>query len=135
MANCADSASTPIASGRRLGAGLLAVIGGSVLTSGVAAGTAASVGDLFSFDPDADLIALCSRAVAIDDRSIAILDTVDGLTPRDPRWSAAYDESGRIFDECREGMNRAATIPARTSDGLRAKASLALRELTPDDCG
>jgi len=74
MANCANSTSTPNASRRRFGAGLLAIAAGSVITSGVAAGTAASVGDLALVDTDADLIAACAHFNDLDRQSRARLD-------------------------------------------------------------
>ena len=66
MAEHFHSTPTPTASRRRLGAGLLAVMAGSVITSGVAAGTAASVGDLVSFEvqPDAALLSLRADLLA-----------------------------------------------------------------------
>ena len=66
MAKTVHTTSTPNASRRRFGAGLLAVMGGSVITSGVAAGTAASVGDLIPSESDAGLIAACAQFNAIE---------------------------------------------------------------------
>ena len=111
---------------------LLAAVSAVVMGGGVTAGVAASAADLLPGEAaDAVLLALCTHAEAADDRSIAVLDALGCDMPgSDPRWSAAYDESGRIFDECRASMNKAAEIPFQTAEGLRAKASLALREIT-----
>lgn len=112
---------------------LFAAASSVVIGSGITAGAAASVADFVPSHPDADLISLCARAEAADDRSSAIMDTVEDMDPSDPRWSPATDESSRVFAECRKDMDRAAKVRAATLDGLRAKASLALREMAPDD--
>ena len=121
---------------RTLFAGAGAVVVGS---SGMTAGAATAAGAVppVHEHPDAELIALCINGEAIDDRSAALIDETDDMFPSDPRWSPAVNESRRIFGQCREIMNRAATVQARTADGLRAKASLALREIGSsdfDDC-
>lgn len=66
MANCANRISTPIASRRGSGVGLLAIVAGSAITSGVAAGTAASVGDVVpaKFWSDAALLSLRANLLA-----------------------------------------------------------------------
>jgi len=54
------------ASRRSLGAGLFAVMAGRVITSGVAAGTAVSVGEVVpaEVEPDASLFSLRSNLLA-----------------------------------------------------------------------
>ena len=82
---------------------------------------------------DADLIALCTKAEATDNCSSALMATTDYMLPSDPQWLPSTSESARIFGECRQSMNQAAKILAATPDGLRAKASLALREMSSTD--
>ena len=53
---------TRLAGRRTLRAGLFAVIAGGSITSGIAAGMAASVTDLISVNLDADLIAFYANA-------------------------------------------------------------------------
>jgi len=72
MANHANSTNTPNASRRKLGAGLLAVMAGSVVTSGIAAGLAAAAEPMQS-ETDTALIAACAHFNDLEGQSRARL--------------------------------------------------------------
>ena len=98
----------------------------------MAAGLAAAV-DQLPADPDLALIAICTKAEAADDRSMAVWDAAAHFPPKDPRVSVAFDESNRIYNVCRNGMGQAALMQPSTPAGWQAKASLALREFCCED--
>ena len=102
--------------------------GAALLALGGSAAVAAA-----SQSPDAELLTCCAEARAIDLRSIACCDVVEDLRGDDPRWKAAYDEAGREMPRFHALVARAAELPARTPEGLRAKAELALSYLHTGD--
>ena len=51
----------------------------------------------------------------------------------DLRWQPLNDEEIRLQRRVFGAVSRAAELPARTPEGLRAKAALALRELCSSD--
>jgi len=122
MANCANSTSTPTASRRRFGAGLLAVMAGSVITSGVAAGTAASVGDLIPAEVEPDGALLSMRA----DLLAAVADV--GWFEMDDEWSdERISQAGkRLNDVCWEIVQ---APPPQTAAGRALKAAGVMYQL------
>ena len=108
----------------RLGRRNLADNGATLLGRGGHAAVAAA-----ALAPDAELLACCAEAEAIDERSIACCDAVAHLPFGDPRWEAGYDEAAREMPRFHALVARAAELPARTPEGLRAKAWLALSYL------
>lgn len=119
MANHASSTNTPTASRRRLGAGLLSVMAGSVITSGVAAGTAASVGDLVpaDIDPDAALLSLRTELLA------AVADLGWAEMVDDVSDEKLTQISHRLRDICWEIVE---SPPAQTAAGRALKAAGAM---------
>lgn len=119
MAVEAHSTPVPIASRRRFGAGLLAVIAGSAITSGVAAGTAASVGDLVPVEVELDAALLSLRAellAAVADMGWS--EMVDDIS--DERLTQIGD---RLRDVCWEIVE---APPAQTAAGRALKAAGAM---------
>ena len=86
-----------------------------------------------SLAPDAELLACCTLARAIDDRTTAACDAVEHLASDDPRWEVTYQEARREMVTYHLMVERAAELPARTPEGLRAKAELALSYLAAND--
>lgn len=98
-----------------LGFGAAAVASGSCVLSPVGAHA----------HPDADLIRLCARIIAIEAEQatlFTIRHTLDDEARTDPAMNALYDERDQVFDQLRH-LLRPTTI-----DGARAvaRASLAL---------
>ena len=83
--------------------------------------------------PDAELLACIALANAIDVRTAAGCDAVDHLSSSDPRWEAAYQQSWREMPTFHAMVKRAADLPARTPEGLKAKAELVLSYLRTGD--
>ena len=106
---------------------VLGSFGAMLILSSVEAGSAKAA------ELDGELIAVCAAAAAADDQSMALLDPVDDLLMSDPRCKAAWDQSHQVMRGYSAGVKRAAELPARTPEGLRAKAELALRSLMPND--
>lgn len=142
LAKTSPTTFAPTASRRTLSAGLLAVIAGGTITSGIAAGVAASVGDLVPADPasadtDNGPNALCASAMEIDTHSSALMDATGDMLRSDPRWSPAVDEALRTFAECSRSMNHAAEARAETLecanfDALCARTVTAAQAVTAD---
>lgn len=82
---------------------------------------------------DGELLACCCEAQAIDVRSNAICDEVEDLPSSDPRWEMAYTEAAILMKNYRVAVARAVVLPARTPEGLRAKAGLVLSHMQNDD--
>lgn len=82
---------------------------------------------------DGELIACCREAQMVNARADAICDGVEGLASSDPRWDAAHAEADVLMADYDAAVARAVTLPARTPEGLRAKAALALSHLQNDD--
>ena len=83
--------------------------------------------------PDAELLACCAEALRIDAHSAATFDAVEHLSSRHPLSVAAYHEAYREMPRFHDLVARAADLPARTPEGLRAKAELALSYLHTGD--
>lgn len=120
MANCANSTPTPTGSRRRLGASLFAVMAGSVITSGIAAGAAVSVADLVSAEPDADLVRLCGEFVALELASCAIYDGPNPITDDDEARAASAPVHARM-DTLLDEME---LIRATSAIGVLARANV-----------
>ena len=73
---------------------------------------------------DAELLACCAEAEVINARSAAICDAVEHLPSTDPRWDQAYEEARGMAQSYHATVARAAVLPARTPEGLQAKAGL-----------
>lgn len=84
-------------------------------------------------EPDAELLAICTVAQAIDTRAKADCDAVKHLPPADPLFVATVKEVARDLDTYHGLVERAGHLPARTPEGLRAKAELALSYLAAND--
>ena len=102
-----------------IGAALLALTGGEVIAAPQA--------------PDAELLAICTLARAIDARSAAACAAVEHLPSSDPLSVATYKQSCRDMATYHALVERAGHIPARTPESLRAKAELALSYLAAND--
>ena len=83
--------------------------------------------------PDAELLAICTLARAIDARSAAACAAVEHLRSSDPLSVATYKQSCREMATYHALVERAGHVPARTPEGLRAKAELALAYLAAND--
>ena len=86
-----------------------------------------------SLAPDAELLACCTLAQAIDARTAAACDAVEHLPSSDLLSEATYQEARREMVTYHVMVERAAELPARTPEGLRAKAELALSYLAAND--
>ena len=64
---------------------------------------------------------------------MALLNPVEDLSMSDPRCKVAWDRSHQVMRGYFAGVRRAAELPARTPEGLRAKAELALRTLITNE--
>ena len=93
---------------------------------------AAEAGSAKAAELDGELIAVCAAAIAADDQSMALLNPVDDLLMSDPRCKAAWDQSHQVMRGYFASVQRAVELPARTPEGLQAKAELALRSLMPN---
>lgn len=82
---------------------------------------------------DGELIGCCREAQAINARADAISDVLDNLPSDDPRWDAALVEARILSGNYDAAVERAVVLPARTPEGLRAKAGLVLSHLHADD--
>ena len=86
--------------------------------------TAAEAGPAKAAELDGELLALCDEAVALHEAGNAIYDRIErtGLTHASPEgaaaWNSIYNGSATWRDLCAE----IADMPARTPEGLRAKA-------------
>ena len=84
---------------------------------------------------DAELLACCATAHRADQAADAVMDRLDDVTLDD---SDMLDVLGRMqsqLDAYFAAVERAAELPARTPEGLRAKAALLLLHLRSDeDC-
>lgn len=83
---------------------------------------------------DGELLAICAEAVATDARAEAIMDAIDrdDLSPTDPRWSPTMDDAQLMLADYHDAITRAARLPARTPEGLRAKARLVVSYFSGD---
>ena len=97
-----------------------------MFAAGAALAFAAPAAALVRPAADAELIALCAEAQAIDVRSNAIWDAVEHLPGEDPRCEAAYEKASRELPRFHDLIAQAAELPAQTPEGWRAKALLVL---------
>ena len=113
---------------------LFAAAGAVIMGGGITAGAAASVADFVRTNPDADLLALCGKAEDADRLMWAASDGMKKCPTKQGR-DALRLESDYWFDRFVEHVDKAALIPARTVDGLRAKARVAYLNTnkTPED--
>jgi len=78
---------------------------------------------------DAELLACCATACRADQAADAVMDRLDDATLDDPDVLDVLGRMRPTLDAYFEAVNRAAEIPARTPEGLRAKAALLLLHL------
>jgi hypothetical protein len=103
-----------------------ALLGGGAALAVVAAVPAASPDA--GQHPNGELLALIAGWWATIAETDALLGPVEDLPSADPRWQAAWQRhSDELSPRFHELKWRIATTPARTPDGLRAKAHAARR--------
>jgi len=85
-----------------------------------------------AINPDAELVAACAEAQAIDKRCDAICGAVEHLSFFDPQSVAAMAECHSLMPRFHAAVARAAALPATTPDGLRAKAGVVASYLRND---
>lgn len=111
--------STVSTSRRTLGAGLFAIMAGSVITSGIAAGAAASVTDPIPPSPDAELIALCAEFDVLErhrQQACNTAVTMEEDAAADLVWTEVRRQQAPM-------LNRMCTLPCTTLAGLGALAA------------
>jgi len=104
---------------RTLGAGLLAVIAGSTITSGIAAGMTTSVADLLPANPDAELIALCAELDVLERRRQHAANTAVTMKEdeaADLIWTEVLRQQAPM-------LTRMCSLPCTTLAGLGALAA------------
>jgi hypothetical protein len=92
--------------------------------------SAAAAGPAKAAELDGELLALCDEAIAADDQVKAIDDSIAELRMKDPRYIAGDLHARRLMAVVREHEYLVTQIAPRTPEGLRAKARLALRNLS-----
>ncbi len=81
--------------------------------------------------PDAELLAVCERAVRAERLSHTAARWRANLPAAHPRAVPLSDLQNRLEVTFAAAISRAAAIPTRTLAGARAKADLVLRDLGP----
>ncbi len=75
---------------------------------------------------DRELLACCAEAEASDRAATVCMDVVDAMHPDDPDITSALLAAHPVFVAYSDAIERAAQLPARSPEGLRAKAALLL---------
>ena len=82
---------------------------------------------------DAELLDCCDAARAADRQAALAVDGLDALALDDPIGMAVLHSARPLVDAYFDAIDRATVLPARTPEGLRAKASLLLLHSQADD--
>jgi hypothetical protein len=84
---------------------------------------------------DCELLDCCATARRADQAADAVMDRLDDAMLDDPGVLDALDRMRPTLDAYFEAVERAAELPARTPEGLRAKAALLQLHLrSGEDC-
>ncbi len=82
----------------------------------------AEAGALKAGELDRELLSCCAEAEASERAATVTMDVVETMGADDPDMTSAY----LVFVAYSDAIERAAQLPARSPEGLRAKASLLL---------
>jgi len=75
---------------------------------------------------DRELLACCAEAEASERAATVTMDVVEAMDANDPDMTSALLAAYPVFVAYSDAIERAAQLPARSPEGLRAKASLLL---------
>ncbi len=91
--------------------------------------TAAEAGPAKAAELDGELLALCDEAVALHEGDVAIIDAMEAanLSLCGPRGKTAWEAVYAHSDTWRDLCEQIAALPARTPEGLVAKAKVLRR--------
>ncbi len=103
---------------RELFAATTAVVVGSIITSGVAAGAATSVADMVPAKADADLIRLCREFVRLELAARAIYDGPNPITDDDEARAASAPLNAKMYTL----LDKMEPIRAMSAAGILARA-------------
>jgi hypothetical protein len=88
--------------------------------------TAAEAGQAKAAELDGDLLALCAEAGELDKETDRLYDIFTEGVVGSPVESAAYAQLHAVNGRWHETIRAIAAMPARTPEGLRAKAAMTL---------
>lgn len=84
-------------------------------------------------EADFELLACCREAKAVNQEAVALMNKIEALDDDDPAVMLSLEEASPLFIAYSDAILSAGQLPARTPEGLRAKAALLLLHLTTED--
>ena len=103
-----------------------------LLTAAPAAMVLAGAGTAVAHQPDAELIALCARYVALNREFCNVGAHTWEMLCSDPEWIRCHEAGCAMVPGLHALEDEIADTPARTLQGIRAKAEAARHQLSGD---